>query len=226
MLADVVEAFLGAAFLHGGFDLAIEAARFIGMGVKFPWQTISSRVEDILSKIPPHCEDVPIQLQEVERILGYKFKRPLLLVEALTHASHQDSQIATISYERSEFLGDSVLDMIMSQCIHRAPGKNYSPGHIHLRKSAVVNAHFLAYICLRSSVSVESYMPRPDSTQTIHVETDVHHKCLLQYLLHSSSFILDEQKAVLDRYQRWHGDIEEGLFKSKIFPWASLTRLQ
>jgi hypothetical protein len=100
---DVVEALIGAAYLHGGFDLGIECAQLFGLGLV--WEKLSLRVHCILSRVET-TDNFPTQTTDVERMLGYDFHRKLLLVEALTHASYQfDDQ--TISYERMEFLGDS-----------------------------------------------------------------------------------------------------------------------
>ena len=69
--------------------------------------------------------------ERVEEILGYKFReRSFLLqvslhygvfgnsatVQALTHASYSSNQL-TESYERLEFLGDAVLDYLVTACI-------------------------------------------------------------------------------------------------------------
>ena len=152
VLADVVESLIGAAYaayLHGGFSLDYECIKFFDLGLK--WEPLPVRIEQILSRVGADSEldCYPPQLAYVERVLT--FKRKLLLIEALTHASYQQQDSPTHSYERLEFLGDSVLDMIVTDYLYHAPGKNYSPGHMHLRKSALVNGHLLAYICLRMS---------------------------------------------------------------------------
>ena len=98
-----MEALIGAAYLHGGFDLGIECAQLFGLGLV--WENLSLRVQRILSRVET-TEDFPTQTTDVERMLGYDFNRKLLLVEALTHASYQFDD-RTVSYERMEFLGDS-----------------------------------------------------------------------------------------------------------------------
>ena len=45
-----------------------------------------------------------------QELLGYTFKDETLLVEACTHASWQDSP----SNQRLEFLGDAVLDLLVT----------------------------------------------------------------------------------------------------------------
>lgn len=47
--------------------------------------------------------------KEIESIIGHKFKRKKFIEEALTHPSCDNG----ISYERLEFLGDIVLDVIV-----------------------------------------------------------------------------------------------------------------
>jgi ribonuclease-3 len=56
-------------------------------------------------------------LQSVQDILGYRFADESLLVEALTHASSADSRVA--SNERLEFLGDSVLGLVVCDHLFR-----------------------------------------------------------------------------------------------------------
>jgi endoribonuclease Dicer len=158
-------------------------------------------------------------------MLGYTFKRKLLLIEALTHASYEQD-LHTTSYERMEFLGDSVLDMVVTGFLYRAPGKHYSPGHIYLRRAAMVNAHLLAYICLRCYVDIDAAMPGPDAEGEISVQPGVHQVYLWQCLLHSSSRVMDDMAKTRARYHLHRANIEEALNSWTIFPWAELTRLQ
>ena len=116
--------------------------------------------------------------------------------------------------------------MIVTDYLYHAPGKEYSPGHIHLRKSAVVNTHFLAYICLRCSRTIDTSMPGPNGLGRISVRSETQQIYLWQCLLHSSPRILDDFNNTLPRYQKNRDEIESALTKDKIFPWAALTRLQ
>lgn len=99
----LVEALIGASYLHGGFDLAVECCELFDLGVK--WEPIPRRVVAILSRVES-TDDFPTSITDAERMLKYTFRRKLLLVEALTHSSyHFDDR--TVSYERMEFLGDA-----------------------------------------------------------------------------------------------------------------------
>ncbi|GAB6183929.1 ribonuclease III [Thermodesulfovibrio hydrogeniphilus] len=51
--------------------------------------------------------------QEIENIIGYRFKNPELLHQALTHSSYANENL-TPSNERLEFLGDVVLGFVIS----------------------------------------------------------------------------------------------------------------
>ncbi|KAG1882754.1 hypothetical protein F4604DRAFT_1986646 [Suillus subluteus] len=131
MLADVVEAIIGAAFLHGGYNLGIECTRLFDLGIdpKAGWQPLEVYIEKALSCV--ETAEVPTPMTDIERMLGYTFTHKLLLVEAITHASYQ-FDLRTISYERMEFLGDSVLDMIITDHLYHYPGKQFTPGQMHI----------------------------------------------------------------------------------------------
>jgi endoribonuclease Dicer len=148
-------------------------------------------------------------------------------VEALTHASYQ-GDMETISYERMEFLGDAVLDMLVTDYLYRAPGKDYRPGYIHMIKAAVVNAHFLAMLCLRASTELPVVMPTWSQDNGVTVTED--RQCLYLYkcLLHSNVHILNEQRATFARWERPGGrdEIEAALTEGRAFPWSALSSLQ
>jgi len=97
-LQDCMEATLGAAFLHGGMDMALRAGDALGMSVggPIPWPLRYSR--------PPESSPVPPLFAELQTTLGYEFHRGELLVEAATHPSFAPT--GGSSYQRLEFLGD------------------------------------------------------------------------------------------------------------------------
>ncbi|KAI0260638.1 hypothetical protein BC834DRAFT_831469 [Gloeopeniophorella convolvens] len=222
VLADVVEALIGAAYLHGGFELGVECLKVFDLGL--PWRPISERIDDMLSRVI-ELDLYPAQIPVVEEILGYTFRRKTLAVEALMHASYH-SDVETISYERMEFLGDAVLDMIVTDYLFNVPGKEYSPGHLHLRRTAVVNAHFLAMLCLRASTEHTVTMPVGSKHGTQFKES-THRTYLWQCLLHSSVPVLDEQQETFARWERLGGRerIEAELAHGRLFPWSALTSL-
>lgn len=81
--------------------------------------------------------------EQAETVLGYQFKNPDLLKEALTHASSADNRLN--SNERMEFLGDAVLDLIICEALyHRFP--EYQEGDLTKVKSAVVSRRTCAEV--------------------------------------------------------------------------------
>jgi endoribonuclease Dicer len=226
VLADVVESLIGAAYIHGGLDLAVDCAEIFGLGLA--WQKIPFRIQTILAHLknahsyPVHS--YPAQITHVEQMVGYEFKHKKLLVEALNHASHH-ADLDVVSYERMEFLGDSALDLVVTEHLYHAPGKNYSPGHIHLRKIPVVNAQFLAFICLSCYLDLDSSMPQATGRGQFSLKTETHRIYLWQCLLHSSPSILNDQNFTFGRFQLLRQEIEDALEKGANYPWATLARL-
>lgn len=221
-LADVIESLIGAAYLSGGFERSIAIAKAFDFGES--WQPIPACVTSVLSHIQ-HLTDWPAQLNYPEIMLGYVFRRKSLLIEALMHSSCQ-SDFPTMSYERMEFLGDAVLDIIVSEIIYEGQGKNYSPGQMSARRAAFVNSHFLAYICLKTRVEIRTEMPRWEAAKGMSIATDKQDTYLWQCILHSSHRILEEQGYTHRHYLRLKDQIEQAFHSGKLYPWAALTSLQ
>ena len=63
------------------------------------------------------------KIKDLENVIGYRFKDPELLRQALTHSSYANEKHKKQSdNERLEFLGDAVLELVSSEFIF----KNYS----------------------------------------------------------------------------------------------------
>jgi len=59
-------------------------------------------------------------LDTLQKTINYKFKDILLLTESLTHKSYLNENNTKKSYERLEFLGDSILEYWISDFLFRA----------------------------------------------------------------------------------------------------------
>src|SRR5512146_2911274 len=56
-----------------------------------------------------------VLLDELQSVIGYRFRQPDLLLEALTHSSYvQESPRKGRDNERLEFLGDAILSFLVS----------------------------------------------------------------------------------------------------------------
>jgi ribonuclease III len=85
------------------------------------------------------------RLEELEKMLGIHMSRPLLFLQALTHDSYfRESNPPWGSNERLEFLGDSVLGLIIShELFNRFP--EHSEGTLAQMKANLVSTEFLAH---------------------------------------------------------------------------------
>ena len=88
---------------------------------------------------------------KVEQILGYSFKEKSFLLQALTHASYTSNEL-TESYERLEFLGDAVLDYLVTAHIFSSSREVSKPGQMTDCRSALVNNNLLAALVVNANL--------------------------------------------------------------------------
>jgi len=86
-----------------------------------------------------------LMLKDLEKKLDYKFKNRALLKEALIHPSFQkrDLKNKTANNQRLEFLGDSVLDLIVTERLY-CKLTSFSEGKLTKIKSVMVSKDTLA----------------------------------------------------------------------------------
>ncbi len=103
---------------------------------------ISAFLRKVFRKLPREGDDY----LELERILGYSFRKREILATALSHRSYVNSVKADDpidSNERMEFLGDAVLNIIITDYLfHTYPSKQ--EGRMSKMKSLVVSSKVLA----------------------------------------------------------------------------------
>ncbi|MBQ7678650.1 MAG: ribonuclease III [Butyrivibrio sp.] len=86
------------------------------------------------------------ELGELEQTIGYEFKNKALLVQAVTHSSFSNEQRINRRphYERLEFLGDAVLEMVTSAFLYKHyPDKR--EGEMTRMRASMVCETALAY---------------------------------------------------------------------------------
>ena len=86
---------------------------------------------------------MPAKLAALQKRLGYEFRTPALLLEALTHGSYlQEFPEAGPQNQRLEFLGDSVLQFIITDALYREfPGER--EGVLSRRRAVLSKGEFL-----------------------------------------------------------------------------------
>jgi len=86
------------------------------------------------------------RLEELEQVLGHRFRDRALLRTALTHRSHSYERGGTPShYERLEFLGDALLGFLVAEWLyHREP--TAAEGALSRRRQTIVRTSTLAQV--------------------------------------------------------------------------------
>lgn len=89
--------------------------------------------------------DFNIDLKRLESTLGFSFKDQNIIFEALTHKSYSNEQNHHSNYERLEFLGDAVLQLIVTEYL-LGKYKNYDEGVLSKLRGHFVSEKFLSTI--------------------------------------------------------------------------------
>ncbi|XP_021929010.1 endoribonuclease Dcr-1-like isoform X4 [Zootermopsis nevadensis] len=82
-----------------------------------------------------------------EHRIGYKFRDQSYLLQSLTHASYSPNRL-TDCYQRLEFLGDAVLDYLITRHLYE-DSRQHSPGALTDLRSALVNNTIFASLAVR-----------------------------------------------------------------------------
>ncbi|XP_030637551.1 endoribonuclease Dicer isoform X1 [Chanos chanos] len=109
-------------------------------------------------KIPPRCmfdhPDAERTLNHLisgfenfEKKINYTFKNKAYLLQAFTHASYHYNTI-TDCYQRLEFLGDAILDYLITKHLYEDP-RQHSPGVLTDLRSALVNNTIFASLAVK-----------------------------------------------------------------------------
>jgi len=80
---------------------------------------------------------------ELERRLGYRFRDPLLLEEALTHASFANEHPPALDHARLAFLGDAALGLVVADRLS-ADDPAATVGELTARRAELVTGARLA----------------------------------------------------------------------------------
>ncbi|ODH53084.1 hypothetical protein GX48_00618 [Paracoccidioides brasiliensis] len=154
-IADICEALIGASLLSGGrvhrFDTAVKAVTAFVNSENHQVSDWQSYVG--LYSLPRYqiaeADDTQLDLaQQIGDRLGYRFKYPRLLSSAFTHASYPTGWSKVPCYQRLEFLGDSLLDMVcVEHLYHKYPDRD--PQWLTEHKMAMVSNKFLGAVAVK-----------------------------------------------------------------------------
>ncbi len=98
-----------------------------------------------------------------EEILGYKFNKPELLTNALTHSSYANEVHSELgSNERLEFLGDSVLSIIVSEYLYNNY-KNLPEGELTKLRASLVCEKTLSIFAKELKIGEHLYLGKGEA---------------------------------------------------------------
>uniref|UniRef100_A0A034VQZ7 ribonuclease III n=2 Tax=Bactrocera dorsalis TaxID=27457 RepID=A0A034VQZ7_BACDO len=175
-VADCVEALIGAYLIECGPRGALLLMAWLGIRVlpfvHRPFNQQESRVpgstnpdengniivygnwvapkSPLLVYSPNATQELEYMLEgfdEFEATLGYRFRDRSYLLQAMTHASYSPNRL-TDCYQRLEFLGDAVLDYLITRHLYEDP-RQHSPGALTDLRSALVNNTIFASLAVR-----------------------------------------------------------------------------
>ncbi len=111
-------------------------------------------IKALISQIPVKDAE-KIELKKFQKIIGYNFHNPSLLIASLTHTSREVVKTTGSSFERMEFLGDSILGLIVSEELF-LQYPEYTEGELSKLKSKIVSRKMLALIS--SKLKLKNYI--------------------------------------------------------------------
>ncbi|VAH04530.1 unnamed protein product [Triticum turgidum subsp. durum] len=146
-ISDCVEALVGAYYVGGGIVAALWVMKWFGIEIKCDRKL----VQEVKLNASYICYLPKISvIEELEAKLKYNFSVKGLLLEAITHPSLQELGV-DYCYQRLEFLGDSVLDLLITRYLY-VTHTDVDPGELTDLRSALVSNENFAEVVLRNNI--------------------------------------------------------------------------
>ncbi|KAI3514031.1 hypothetical protein L1887_12347 [Cichorium endivia] len=146
-VSDCVEALVGAYYVGGGLTGALHCMKWLGISCELDPSCINEAIN--IASLHAYTPKLDV-LECLESKIGYEFVVKGLLLEAITHASDQEQGVG-YCYQRLEFLGDSVLDILITWYLYEKH-KDIDPGELTDLRSASVNNENFAYAAVRRNL--------------------------------------------------------------------------
>lgn len=103
------------------------------------------------------------QLDKLQNNIGYQFKDITLLQTALTHRSSLNEAGVTQSYERLEYLGDAVLEMLITHYLF-LNYPNSDEGYLTTARSVVVRTKSLSSLATKIGLPKHLHMSKGEES--------------------------------------------------------------
>lgn len=105
---------------------------------------------------------MPKNLGDLERQIGYRFNDQKILKEAMTHGSSRVDNVSLRHHERLEFLGDAVLQTVISSYLFKA-SITAAPGELTMDRQQLVSDNKQNQIAFE--ISIQDYVETHSSMQ-------------------------------------------------------------
>jgi ribonuclease III len=99
------------------------------------------------------------QLDKLQETIGYQFKDLTFLQTALTHRSSLNETGITKSYERLEYLGDAILEMLITDYLFRTYTEE-DEGYLTTARSVIVRTKSLSALAIKIGLPNYLHMSR------------------------------------------------------------------
>ncbi|XP_011693477.1 PREDICTED: endoribonuclease Dicer-like isoform X2 [Wasmannia auropunctata] len=158
-VADSVEALIGVYLRSNGIKGATKLLKWFGILPDIDIDDLLNNSQDPIVGNGNPNHHMP-WADAMETTFGYKFKNRAFLLQAFTHPSYTANGI-TECYQRLEFLGDAILDFLITCYIYENCG-NLSPGDLTDLRSALVNNVTFACLTVRYGLhtALLAYAPK------------------------------------------------------------------
>lgn len=209
-VADSTEAVIGAMLILYGQQAALELVNWLGLTMRpdfYPWKPPTTAL--IVSAHLLNRSEIFAGLDELEAKLCYKFNDKSFLRQAMIHPSYTRLQV-TNNYQKLEFLGDSILDFLITLHLYKVH-PNLSPGDMtDLRSSLVDNVTF-GYLTVTNKIHKHLKYSSVNLYQTI--ERYLSHVKLLKHPKDAVYLIKEDETLEMEEIEvpKVLGDIFEAI---------------
>lgn len=147
----------------------------------------------VVSNPEEQLEYLLFEYNTFEKTIRYQFEDRSYLLQAFSHASYYPNRL-TDCYQRLEFLGDAVLDYLITRHLYEDPQK-HSPGALTDLRSALVNNTIFASLAVRFGFHkyFKHFSPGLQMVidRFVRIQTELGHKIEEEYQHH----MLEEDEA-------------------------------
>lgn len=182
-VADCCEALISAYLLTSGPKGAVNFMAWLGIQImdSMLFDNNGHWLQSPRSGQSSSCDDSEMKIQNFystlrgfEGYIGYDFRDKCLLIQAMTHVSYHNNTVTECN-QRLEFLGDAVLDYLVTRFIYEDP-KQFTPGDMTHLRAALTNNSFFGSLAVKHNFHVHLKLNSYELYRSIHSFADKFNK--------------------------------------------------